>query len=172
MTCMFYNVFSPSPLLLTLLPFISRVFTYGGRIGDISRLIYLKFCSTLRSQTACFISPSFDFVSLPLRNMLFQKPWFLAYKNARKRPPFSKQSSGGFMTLQKVLVVFDIQLPCLPQTLSLSPHAATCFGASIWMSEELKTEKSENVQQSQCFFFLLKLQHCSWNSFTSMHHIF
>lgn len=57
----------------------------------------------------------------------------------------------GSVTLQKFLVVFDIQLPPFSE-LSPSPHILPhIWGQVFGLSEELKNEKNEHVQQPQFF---------------------
>lgn len=110
--------------------FISQVFIYGWRIAGIyinCALIYLRLCSNTRTPDRILFLTQFPLVPYIWEMCCFKSPdfWFIRMLRNRTQESntitFSKQSSGVFVTLQKFLVVSDIQLPPLPE-LSLSPY--------------------------------------------------
>lgn len=137
--------------------FISQVFIYGCRVAEIyvkSVLIYLRLCSTLRSHTEFFSSSQSPLFPYIWETCCFKSLDFWVYKNAEEQAPGKQycntfQSSGVFVTLQKFLVVSDIQLPRFPE-LALSSYILPHILRQVsWTSEGCKNEKSENIQQLQ-----------------------
>lgn len=124
-----------------------------------SILIYPRLRSTLRYQTE-FSSPSFNFVFLYLRNILFQKPWFLVYKNAEEEASGKQYCNifqaaiWGIRDLTKISGGFWHLTSFLPRTPSISPHSATYLGASIKSSKLFKKwEKWTRPRDNKWFYF-------------------
>lgn len=146
MKCILYVHIFPFPLashpssLYTLQSSLMGADILSGK----SLLICPWLCLTLRYQTEFLSSPSFNFVSLYLRNRLFQKPWFLVYKNAEEEvlgkqdPNIFQAAIWGIPDLTKLSSGFWHLTSSFSQTLSISPHSAMYFGASIRASEEFK----------------------------------
>lgn len=127
-----------------------------------SILIYPRLCSALRFQTEFFSSPSFNFVSLYMRNTLLQKPWFFVYRNAEEEA-LGKQylnifqaAVGRIRDLTKLSGGFWHLTSSLPRTLTNSPHSATYFGSS----KEFKNWEKWMHPTDNTFYLVLKLQRC------------
>lgn len=163
------HVFFP-PLLcfspLFSLHFSSLHWWMQTRLSVKSILIYPRLCSTLRFQTEFFSSPSFNFVSLYLRNTLLQKPWFFIYRNAEEEASgkqylnIFQAAVGRIRDLTKLSGGFWHLTSSLPQTLTNSPHSATYFGASIGASKEFKNWEKWMHPTDNTFYLILKLQRC------------
>lgn len=164
--------FSPSPLLLT--PFLSSFLQPSLMDADMpsvkSILIYPRLCSALGFQTEFFSSPSFNFVSLYLRNTLLQKPWFFVHKNAEEEA-LGKQhlnifqaAVGRIRDLTKLSGGFWHLTFSLPRTLTNSLHSATYFGASMRASKEFRNWEKWMRPTDNTFYLILKLQRGPWES--------